>query len=481
MRRLNFNPNWVRVSILVLCLLPFVQNLLGEEKKPTEVAKVIWENDVFLLSDREYTNGVRLEYGVYGNTLFPTNLVFSGLAKLLPILPSRTSEYHSLSAMHTLYTPTNIFTSDTAFGERPYSAQGLVSSLSTIFWTRTAFTWELLVGEMGPAVQGKYFQNRIHYLTNSPLSQGWDSQIPNQNLVQSNLDFKYFPTQKVGFQTTAKLGNLDTSFFIAPIFRFGRVNSPVSGGFSLQDPSPPPLIESSEFYFFIRPGIKMQTFNATLGNTRQNPFSGLVETDQQTGVLFQEGRPIFIGEPLYNTLVGEGSGSAVPRFLLYQSLVSRDTPYGMEILVFNSIFNGAPVPDRGLRLSILQSLISSNTTSAEYPYLEYFLYETLFRDRAEGISLGAKFLAYQYFYNSTVPNQQSNLVILALLFNEENQNQSYRVETRRWQGKLSTGVVFQNQDYFVQGGIEVSSLEYKSELGLLPVFYYTSLQCGKKF
>lgn len=427
---------WLSFSYLALSCFCFFSgpiHLKSEEKPkaPVQIAKLVWENDVFLLSDREYTNGVRLEYGVYGPTFFPTGFVFSGLGKLLPIFSTRSSEYHSLSATQTLYTPTNIFTSDTAYGERPYSAQGLVSSLSTYFWTRSALTWELAGGEMGPTLQGKYFQNRIHSLTNSPISQGWDSQISNQKLLQSNLDFKYFLNQNWGVQSAIKIGNLDTSFTFAPIFRFGKISSPVSGGLSLHDPSPLPLSESDEFYFYLRPGIKVQTTNATLGSTKQNSWTGIVDSEQPTGVLFQGGRPIFIGEPLYNSLVGEGSSSAAPRFLLYQSLISGDTPYGMEILIFNTIFNGAPVPDNGLKLTILQNLLVSNTTSNQYPYLEFFLYDTLFRDRAEGVNVVSRFLAYHYFFQSTLPSQNSELVILALLYNERNQNDSYRVDTRR--------------------------------------------------
>lgn len=61
-------------------------------------------------------------------------------------------------------------------------------------------------------------------------------------------------------ETTVKWGNFDTSASLGPIFRFGKIVSPVSGGFTFNDPTSVYPVDDTEYYFssnrkrFINPG-----------------------------------------------------------------------------------------------------------------------------------------------------------------------------------------------------------------------------------
>ncbi|MBK7058975.1 MAG: DUF2219 family protein [Leptospiraceae bacterium] len=70
---------------------------------------------------------------------------------------------------------------------------------------------EFDLGKIGSDVQGKSIQTIIHKLIQAPIPQGWNSQIPNRNGFQINMDHKYFWKKEIGWQTGVKLGTFDTS------------------------------------------------------------------------------------------------------------------------------------------------------------------------------------------------------------------------------------------------------------------------------
>jgi|JI8StandDraft_1071087.scaffolds.fasta_scaffold04307_4 hypothetical protein len=472
----------LRYFCFALLLLSLVSNIRSEEKKDTkQILKLGWENDVFLFSDREYTNGIKLEYGIYEKTYAPSALILLAIESLLPALKNKTQEYSSVSLNQSLYTPINLYASDASYGERPYSALALLANTASYTWERSAFSVETAIGQMGPAMQGKYFQERIHLLTNSPIPQGWDSQIPNRTLYQMNADWKYFFNPNVGIQSTVKLGNLDTSFSFGPVFRFGWIHSPVSAGMNIQDQSPSYQTLETESYFYFKPSIKEQSINASLGNREKNELTALVSPNDSSSLFFNNGRTMFIGEPLYNSLLDENSSFTLARFLIYERSLSPDMPFGMRFLIFNSIFNGASVPGNGLKLMILETILNNKLDTTKYPGLEYFLYDTLFRDQTTGISVYSKFLAVTYLYSNGISQPEANLIAAIILYNDQNSNRSYHVDVKRFQGRISTGYVFQNPGWFFQMGLEISSLEYVTSEGVSSYHRYTSFQLGKKF
>ncbi len=476
------NPSLYPLFFCFVYFLLFPHSIFSEETKQNrEILKIGWENDVPLISDREYTNGIKAEYGFYKKTYSPSALILFGIESLIPSLKNKQQEYSGVSFLHNIYTPINLYSADTSYGERPYTAYALLSNNASYTWEKSALSFETSVGQMGPAAQGKYFQERIHVLTLSPIPQGWDSQLPNQNLFQLNTDWKYFLNKNIGFQTTVKLGNLDTSISIGPVFRFGNIKSPVSSGLHLGDNTPLYLTDETESYFYFRPSIRDQSINATLGGGEKNKLTAVTQPIENSNLLFSNGRTIFIGEPLYNSILDEGSGSAFSRFLVYERTVASDTPFGIKFLIFNTIFNGATVPGDGLKLSIIETVLNSNFDRSKFPGLEYFFYDTLFRDETKGVSIFSKILAIRYFYSNGISQPETNLITAFIIYNEQNANKTYEVDIRRIQGRISTGYVYQCPGWFFQVGIEISSIEYFAGDGVPPFHRYASVQLGKKF
>lgn len=476
------SPTRIHFLSCLLGLTFFASDLFSKEiEKSKEILKVGWENDVYLFSDREYTNGVKLEYGLYKKTYSPSALLLLALDTFLPAFRNPTQAYTGVSIQHSIYTPINLYSADTSYGERPYSAYALLSNVASYTWDKSALSFETSLGQLGPNAQGKYLQEKIHILTNSPIPQGWDSQIPKQNLYQLNTDWKLFFNKNIGIQTTVKLGNLDTSISFGPIFRIGNIKSPVSTGLNIQDQSPNYDLDETESYFYFRPSIRDQSMNSTLGGKQKNELTAIVQPTDSSSLVFNKGQTIFIGEPLYNSLLDESSNSALTRFFLYDRTVAPDTPFGMKFLVFNTIFNGASVPGDGLKLAILETIFNPNFNRTKYPGVEYFFYDTLFRDETTGVSIFSKLLAVQYFYSNGVSRPETDLITAFILYNDQNAEKTYHVDLRRFQGRISTGYVFQNQSWFFQAGLEVSSIEYKASDGVPAYHRYTSFQLGKKF
>ena len=94
---------------------------------PQKLFKLSWENDLFFNSDREYTNGVKLEYGEYRFIPSPTSWIFSGLSFLSGSFSKKQKEYNGLNLSQLMFTPTNLQRSDISRGERPYSAYNQLS------------------------------------------------------------------------------------------------------------------------------------------------------------------------------------------------------------------------------------------------------------------------------------------------------------------------------------------------------------------
>lgn len=476
----------LRFRNFILCLISLflIRSEMNAKEvitRPKQTVKFYWENDVFLFTDREYTNGIRAEYGVYKTLWTPTGMIFKAFEAFLIPNGSIKQEYSGFGVTQAIYTPTNFFSSDISYGERPYSAFGIVSSLNTITFAKSSITFEIELGQIGPNAQGKPIQEAIHSLTNSPLPQGWDKQLSNRLLYQTNFDYKYFWTKNIGSQSSVRIGNLDSSFRIGPILRLGQIYSPVTPSLGSLDSSPVYATSEREFYFFFHPSIKYQTVNATLGGNQSTTLPNTYTLSNGEVSFSQDGKVFFLGEPFYNSLVEERSSSALIRFLLFQQYLGQERALSLNYLIFNSIFNGAPVPDLAFKITVLQEVFWSDFKKENYPGIEFFVYDTLFRDPTQGASIFTKLLAYQFFFRNAVPQSDAALITVLLLYNEDNATKSYRVDLQRWQGKISTGFFYQNDLFFSKFGIEVASLEYKVEDGTIPFHRYTSIQLGTFF
>lgn len=138
---------------------------------------LIFENDTFTDTDRNYTSGVQLSYLSAADQL-PGWLRIT--ADLLPGIDDKANLRAGFQLGHSIFTPED--TGATAFlpDQRPY-AGWLYGGLAVVAETdKSLDTWLLNIGVVGPWAQGEEVQNGVHELIGSPEAEGWDNQIENQ-------------------------------------------------------------------------------------------------------------------------------------------------------------------------------------------------------------------------------------------------------------------------------------------------------------
>ncbi|MCZ8342039.1 MAG: DUF2219 family protein [Leptospira sp.] len=448
------------ICLFIFGNLLFPNIAIGQTKTNSEFIKLTWENDVFLLSDREYTNGLKLDYGDRSKSFFLLRPLQSGFLRLFPDAKPIQS-YTGYSLTHSMYTPVDLYAASVSFGERPYSSQILLGTNSTLFFQRSSFALELQLGRQGPGAEGKKIQEPIHRVTKSAYPQGWSNELPTKNLWGLNINYKYFWTDWIGFQSQVNLGNLDTSVSVAPIFRIGRIRSPVTHAFEQKDFTGNFQIAAgeTESYIYISMGPKFQFINGTLGNPNSRFFS----------------------EPLYAETTMIKTNDGLKNYLIYETLSPKEMPSGLNFLIFNTLFNKGAKPSKSLSLYFIENLRQGRISSEEYPYIEYFLYDTVFRDGTKGVSDLSKLLALYYLIKEE-PNVNKTLFLLSLYYqNEVNAKDNYSVPLKNVQGKFQMGYVYQKSGIFTAIGLEIQTLEYNAGSNILPFHRYISFQVGRSF
>lgn len=131
---------------------------------------VNFDNDIFNNTDYYYTNGIRIEY---------ISPVFSSSPLSYPMLPYRkySMNYHGMTIVQNMYTPTNPDVENVLEGDRPFAAYLYLGHFkNTLSHERRYRQYsELDIGLIGPGSLGGFVQNQIHDI--EPV--GWDNQIQN--------------------------------------------------------------------------------------------------------------------------------------------------------------------------------------------------------------------------------------------------------------------------------------------------------------
>jgi len=145
---------------------------------------LVFENDVFYDTDRDYTNGVRLSY-VTGPGETPAWALAA--ARRLPFFPGDATIRTSYALGQNMYTPSDITVDDPPPGQRPY-AGWLYGSIGLIAeWgerLERLDQLELSLGVVGPPSLAEPVQRFVHrYITHSPDPRGWERQLKTEPAV----------------------------------------------------------------------------------------------------------------------------------------------------------------------------------------------------------------------------------------------------------------------------------------------------------
>lgn len=268
----------ILLTSLKIVLLLISYPVYAEKDKATSwTMSILFENDLFVGTDSNYTNGVKV------NWISPdlTNSLNSGevpdwgvpLIKNLPFINEKGLQRNiSFSLGQKIFTPEDISRSDLILDDRPYAGWLYLGAGFHNKNLKRLDTFEIQLGVIGPAALGREAQNTVHDWRGIGLANGWKNQLNNEFGFILMLERKYRAWQSKGYATGlgadlitnlgAAAGNVQTYANVGAEFRFGW-NIPTDFGTSLMRPggdtnapsdsSDPRFRNSQRFglYFFI--------------------------------------------------------------------------------------------------------------------------------------------------------------------------------------------------------------------------------------
>ncbi len=149
------------------------------------------ENDKFTGSDNNYSNGIGLSWST--GELEPgdsSSLLqrWAGLWRFLPWIGDRDHRtYASWTLGQEMHTPNDIRLPNPPLDDQPYAGILYVDTTLHARRQRWGHTFNVRLGVVGPASHADWTQRHYHDLIDADEPLGWDTQLPNELLV--NLDY----------------------------------------------------------------------------------------------------------------------------------------------------------------------------------------------------------------------------------------------------------------------------------------------------
>ncbi|MEM6535561.1 MAG: lipid A deacylase LpxR family protein [Pseudomonadota bacterium] len=136
------------------------------------------ENDLFGGTDRNYSNGLRLEY------VRPANKVTPALAWVADRIPyidlDRTELRQGFALSQTIFTPEEIDLVIPDPEDRPYAGWLYLSGTAVATTGNTQDVLQANIGIVGPSAGGQFVQENWHKLIGAAEPNGWDSQLKDE-------------------------------------------------------------------------------------------------------------------------------------------------------------------------------------------------------------------------------------------------------------------------------------------------------------
>lgn len=145
------------------------------------------ENDTFTGSDNNYTNGIGATWNSNEINTYADDSFVRRWAKFWSFLPFVADDgnqtYASWSVAQEMHTPDDINDPDPPLDDQPYAGVLYLDNVLYARRDRTTHAWALKVGVVGPASQAEDVQKWFHNVIGSDEPMGWDTQLPNEVLV----------------------------------------------------------------------------------------------------------------------------------------------------------------------------------------------------------------------------------------------------------------------------------------------------------
>lgn len=166
------------LGFLAICAVFLAGPAFAGTKAPERGAfTILFENDLFFHTDRDYTNGILAAY-----TTAPDETPdwVKDAARLLPFFAQTGAVRASYSLGQNIYTPADISLANPPLSERPYAGY-LYAALGLIGEDESGLDQlQLQIGVIGPASLAEQAQTFVHKLRGFATPKGWDTQLKNE-------------------------------------------------------------------------------------------------------------------------------------------------------------------------------------------------------------------------------------------------------------------------------------------------------------
>lgn len=184
-------------SIAALVLLPAlaVAHMPRAAAVDGEAVTMTLENDILTGSDNNFSNGIGFtwvsgELAGYGDERFVSKWV--DFWSFLPFVGDEGYRtYASWTLAQEMHTPHDITIPDPPPTDQPYAGILYVDSVLYARSGRRAHAWELKLGLVGPSTQADDTQETVHDLFGGDEPMGWDTQLPDEPIVNLGLTSAY--------------------------------------------------------------------------------------------------------------------------------------------------------------------------------------------------------------------------------------------------------------------------------------------------
>jgi lipid A 3-O-deacylase len=160
---------------------------------------VTLENDALTGSDNNYTNGVGVSWVSRAIDTYDPRSPVRRWGESWSLLPFVGKEgyrtYVSWSLAQEMHTPDDITITNPPLDDQPYA--GVLYLDNTIYakGERSTHAWQLRVGVVGPASGAEKVQKRFHDVIGADEPMGWDTQLPNEPIVNVGYTGAYLLAQ----------------------------------------------------------------------------------------------------------------------------------------------------------------------------------------------------------------------------------------------------------------------------------------------
>ena len=198
-RRHDTSWRWYGFPTLVLAAFHLLGCSTTTETSYDGAFSVLIENDTITGSDNNYTNGMGFswttnEVGNYDSDGFIRK--WTEFWSFLPFVdPGDSQTYASWTLGQEMHTPDDISDPNPPLGDQPYAGVLYVDSILHARKGRWGHAWSLRLGVVGPSSQADLVQKEFHELSGAQEPMGWDTQLPDEPIVNVSYTAGYLLTE----------------------------------------------------------------------------------------------------------------------------------------------------------------------------------------------------------------------------------------------------------------------------------------------